>query len=347
MPRNPYPGTKLASEPNFFSTKVNFGLIYNSPKLNDIRKATVQCSLDNDKVNSMCEEYMKNPLYLRFKNYIVIGDLNGTWCIIDGQHRIEMAKILYTNHNIDDNLIFLWYKFKTETEMNCLFNSINKDSLKNHFYLSQDERNQIKINEFVKILKQYHKVSFVPKKTVNGKIKTIEEFRDDLIQINIYNKFNEPNELYKFIRQKNSEFYEKNRYSVNLEKNKESFYKDELKHINEKIIFSLKNTNFIEWLNNESIEPFHKYKKGKKRITRQLKFKCWDKEFYEPSAKCPITFCPVIIKKEDTDNWHAGHVISESNNGDTCLNNLRPICKKCNLSMGSKNWVDFEDCFQN
>ena len=44
----------------------------------------------------------------------------------------------------------------------------------------------------------------------------------------------------------------------------ENFYADEKKHIGQGIIFSLKRTNFIEWLNNPEIDPIHKDKKGKK-----------------------------------------------------------------------------------
>lgn len=40
-------------------------------------------------------------------------------------------------------------------------------------------------------------------------------------------------------------------------------------------------------------------------------------------------------------NFHCGHVIAHSNGGETTVQNLRPICPSCNMSMGSKNMEDF------
>ena len=73
-----------------------------------------------------------------------------------------------------------------------------------------------------------------------GKIKTIEELRDELIKINFFNNDNTPEELYQLIKNKNDEFYEINRYKIDIEQNTDKFYKDEQKNIREKIILSLK-----------------------------------------------------------------------------------------------------------
>ena len=112
---------------------------------------------------NLLNEYKKHPFFLRFKNRIVIGNLNDTWYVIDGQHRLEMAKLLYEN-NINDDLIFCWFTCENEEEIRMLFNSINKDSAKNKFYIEQTEFSQIKINEFIKMLKVYNKNSFSNKK---------------------------------------------------------------------------------------------------------------------------------------------------------------------------------------
>jgi len=40
-------------------------------------------------------------------------------------------------------------------------------------------------------------------------------------------------------------------------------------------------------------------------------------------------------------NFHAGHIVSEFKGGTTTLDNLRPICQLCNLSMGTQNMDDF------
>ena len=40
-------------------------------------------------------------------------------------------------------------------------------------------------------------------------------------------------------------------------------------------------------------------------------------------------------------NFESGHVLAVAEKGTTCLKNLRPICRKCNLSMGTKNMCIF------
>jgi hypothetical protein len=39
--------------------------------------------------------------------------------------------------------------------------------------------------------------------------------------------------------------------------------------------------------------------------------------------------------------FHSAHIIPKSKGGDSNIENLRPICSLCNLSMGNKNLIDF------
>ena len=126
MPKNPYPGKKIYSSDDYFETNVSFSEISLNPEINlNLQKPSEQGSLNNDTIEEMIKEYKKNPTYLRFKNRITIGDLNGTNYIIDGQHRLNMAKKLYEEYQINDNLVFLWYKCKTEDDIRSIFNSLN------------------------------------------------------------------------------------------------------------------------------------------------------------------------------------------------------------------------------
>ena len=349
MPRNPYPGNKINNHcdvEKYFETKINFNTIYNHPKLNMLEKPVEQGSLDEEKVQLMINEYIVSPSFLRFKNRIVIGDLDNTWYILDGQHRIEMAKQLFSAKNIEDELIFCWFKCKTEDEMRLLFNSINQDSTKNQFYIQQSNFDQLKINDFIQSLKSIgYKDSFSKKKSMNSRIKTIEEFRDDLIKIDFFNGSCNTQQLIDKLKQLNDDFFNIVRFGIDLQENPDNFYMDEQKHIKDKIIFTLKPTNFMEWICDKTKVPVHKNKKGKKRISKKLKDKCWIKEFGNEKfeACCPITTCSKIIIKNYTDLWHAGHIISEYNGGETNIFNLRPICKECNYEMSSTNWDDYDN----
>ena len=65
----------------------------------------------------------------------------------------------------------------------------------------------------------------------------------------------------------------------------------------------------------------------------------WDKYYQTNENICPIPNCSNKIHKS---KFEAGHIIAESKGGETILDNLRPICKSCNSSMGNKNWFEYE-----
>jgi 5-methylcytosine-specific restriction endonuclease McrA len=56
-------------------------------------------------------------------------------------------------------------------------------------------------------------------------------------------------------------------------------------------------------------------------------------------SKCIIRWCKNIMTVFD---FHVGHDIPEACGGATDISNLRPICSRCNLSMGAhytiKEW---------
>ena len=352
MTRNRYPGKKLNENINYFETKVSFDQISNHPRIQSIQKPIEQGSLNEDKVNEMMLEYRENPNYLYHKNKIVIGDLNDTWYIIDGQHRIEMVKQIATSEigfergsEIgQEHLVFCWHKFTDEASMRGLFNSINKDSVKNQFYIKQDAFQQIKINEFMKCLKTYYRDSFATTKTQKGYIYTIEEVRDELIKTDFFLTELPYRELFDIFVEKNNEFYEENRYRIIFNENEPHFYVNEKKHIESKIIFSLKKNNFIQWLQDPiNNEPYHKLRSYNNSISLQVKLECWVNEFAnEIQGCCPLNNCSNILHKELTKQWEAGHVISYKNGGENAVNNLRPICPPCNKDMSSTNWNDYE-----
>lgn len=76
----------------------------------------------------------------------------------------------------------------------------------------------------------------------------------------------------------------------------------------------------------------------KAAIPRALKEAVWLKycgKVFE--TKCLTVWCPNIINVYD---FQAGHRIPESKGGPLTLQNLVPICSRCNLSMGSQYTFD-------
>jgi len=85
-----------------------------------------------------------------------------------------------------------------------------------------------------------------------------------------------------------------------------------------------------------------KYKK--KSIPKSLKKLCWDIHVggHVGTTKCLCCKHQEIRQIE----FHCGHVVSEKNGGEMTIDNLRPICAQCNLSMGMKNMNEFMRCFE-
>lgn len=72
----------------------------------------------------------------------------------------------------------------------------------------------------------------------------------------------------------------------------------------------------------------------KKSIPKALREQVWIHHFgYKFRHKCYIGWCSNVINVFD---FHVGHNIPESKGGKTCLENLRPICSRCNLSMSAQ-----------
>ena len=82
-----------------------------------------------------------------------------------------------------------------------------------------------------------------------------------------------------------------------------------------------------------------KPKTKKKSISATIKKLVWNTNIGEDIGKTKCLCC----KSTDITqlSFNCGHIIAESNGGDTIVSNLRPICQNCNSSMGTKNMNDF------
>lgn len=339
--RNRYPGKKIDSYgANIVKKVVTFKDIYRLLELGRFVKPCYQGALLDEKCKSMKKAYLKNPAYLHVKDIITIVDLNSTLYIIDGQHRVEMARELYIESNINDYLIFNYIPIKNELEAMVLFDELNKDSHKNELYITSSTFNKMKSTELKKELSNYCGHLFSKRKTKKGKIKSLDEFISELLEIDYFTSLSN-DDMYDKLMNYNKSFYDKNNYLTLVQSNENIFYNSEVKSIKEKCIFSIKGTNFIKYIqSNGVITPEHIWKKAKKRITRKIKTLVWRKEFKNKSiGKCPIPFCLTMLS---FDSFNCGHIHSEANGGINVVHNLRPICSRCNSAMGSMNWDIYE-----
>jgi len=76
----------------------------------------------------------------------------------------------------------------------------------------------------------------------------------------------------------------------------------------------------------------------KKKIGKILRKNIWDFYCGDENKKSNCLCCGSDITYE---NFHCGHVVSEKDGGDITIENLRPICQNCNLSMQTNNMLVF------
>jgi 5-methylcytosine-specific restriction endonuclease McrA len=78
--------------------------------------------------------------------------------------------------------------------------------------------------------------------------------------------------------------------------------------------------------------------KKKVNIPKALREQVWiqniGKEF---ENKCLVEWCQ---NRMNVFDFHVGHNIPESQGGTTDIKNLKPICARCNLSMGSQYSIE-------
>ena len=78
----------------------------------------------------------------------------------------------------------------------------------------------------------------------------------------------------------------------------------------------------------------------KKSIPKVVKDLAWNKWVGEDVARTKCLCCGVNEIK--MSSFHCGHVIAEANGGSMTVDNLRPICAACNLSMKTENLDEFK-----
>lgn len=77
----------------------------------------------------------------------------------------------------------------------------------------------------------------------------------------------------------------------------------------------------------------------KRTIPKKLKAIVWTTYVGDSTGMTKCFCCQHTLIKQI--EFHCGHVISVKNGGKDVVENMRPICAQCNLSMGSKNMNDF------
>lgn len=73
----------------------------------------------------------------------------------------------------------------------------------------------------------------------------------------------------------------------------------------------------------------------RKPIPKHIRDGVWTK--YHGNKKLGICYCCGKEINRYGGSWHCSHVRAHSKDGDLSIDNLRPCCRHCNLSMGDQN----------
>lgn len=79
-------------------------------------------------------------------------------------------------------------------------------------------------------------------------------------------------------------------------------------------------------------------KKPKKTIPKKVRNDVWNLYI---GKKIAISECFVCKNEISQQDFECGHIISDKNGGSVSIANLRPICNKCNKSMGSQHMFEY------
>ena len=313
----------------------------------------IQGDLNQDKIDEMIDSYKNKHHYMGSKALLTITKISIAdkvqYCLVDGQHRLEMIKQIYEENNVSDSILVTIINIESKEELADLFLEINNDSSKCIYKNLTIFDKQIyedlkkKINDDVSLIP-------LKKSDCRKDIYTTSQFVSHLIYYQIIEKVrekylleNSADSFLNFLKVKEKEFFNLFKYD-SKKLDKEKFNTEEKKQIDAKSCMFIKNNNFLDWILDPELEPDHDFNK-RPPITTKLKKEVW-KKYYEDKGKntsdlCPIVGCSSIMIEKEHETWHCGHITSHKNKGLTEVGNLRPICPHCNRKMNYRNWDEW------
>ena len=88
-----------------------------------------------------------------------------------------------------------------------------------------------------------------------------------------------------------------------------------------------------------NLEGVARPKRAKNKITPTVRIACWTNQIGMDVRTSKCLCCKIQDITQLT--FECGHIIAESDGGTLAIDNLMPICHKCNNSMGTMNMKEF------
>jgi 5-methylcytosine-specific restriction endonuclease McrA len=84
--------------------------------------------------------------------------------------------------------------------------------------------------------------------------------------------------------------------------------------------------------------PVEKPKRQRRSLPAAVRSAVWNAWNGRASGVAPCTVCGTRVSQQD---FECGHVVAASLGGPDTVENLRPVCRLCNRSMGTENLHEF------
>jgi hypothetical protein len=271
--------------------------------------------------------------------------------ILDGQHRTGALNKLSKEYPsiLDKKIRIDLYHVKTQEEAIEIYNIINT-SKKVELYTGNAEPIVFRIIQqyFLDRFGKYCKTSKNPR----GLNINIDIICRKMQGYNMVNKFNISEDTVghwiEYIKELNK-FYSEQSNKTLLSYG-----------IKENIINESRNDNFYlgifrnyEWIERLLERPYiqfdeqvhfvaEKELKLRKNISRTLRQQVWIKRCNDKiNGEC---FC--CLEEISINNFDCGHIVSVKDGGTNDINNLEPVCRSCNLHMGTMNMIAYKKLFK-
>jgi len=309
----------------------------------NIHKPNIQRIIDNDKINTIIDyqlSHIKNKGYPNFFGTINIHKLDKDLYLVDGQHRFESSKKLLNEYSHDIDLTCEFVTVDTMDELITNYNIINKNTPLPDFPEHIDKNIPEKVGLFFKDKYPNNKNKYWSDKSRTKRpLIYFNFFQESLAFLTDKLKIKNENQLIQIIEEYNKNLlnYSKDKFDKDV---KDHMYQ---KALDNKFMLGLfkheSNSDYgYKWVSNiityQTGEIIKSDKVTKKRrIPKKVRDDLWDTYIGNTIAEASCIVCN--NSKISSRNFDAGHIISEHNGGSEDISNLLPICKGCNLSMGT------------
>ena len=302
------------------------------------------------------EDFFKSKKHFNF-----VGNININCCLadnknylIDGQHRYHAIKRLYNRGYKNEMIKIEIMEVNTYNEVIANYNLLNKNTPLPEFIAGIDE--DIPKRAFISLRNEFPNIWKTCKKPKKPYINQ-NDFQEalgfltlKLNELNIFPGGIKQEDLKELIIDKNNkmklwpaESYEKIRKGVKWEQykkeaDKHGFYLGMYSSISQEYRYDWV-SQVIEETSGVQLAKKRAPSKKRKQIPKQKRDESWKRwignEFGESRCYC------CRVEKIKMNNFECGHVQSDANGGSVLVENLRPICKKCNQTMGKTHMRDY------